>query len=352
MDPALDREISCRPPGAEPCSSVDEVSVDDADWDAADPASVRSMLGRALGSGCSRSTCWSWRPRGWSTVPRTRASVRRAAPSARSSTAQRRLRQRLAPRPPPVPREGLRPRDAQADRCRCRRLNDDVREVAPAHARRDLRAGRGLLQGPGRVDAPAVARGRRDGHERDRRRRRAAGGRGSPVNQQRSGTDAVTVTYFGDGAVNIGSVLETFNLAAAWELPVCFFIENNRYAVSTPVVEANGRAAVLRPGARLQHPELAGRRHGPAGRAHGDDRGRWSTCAPAAARRSSRRTSTASSTRTARYPGSAFGYRDKDEETGLAGRDPLDVAAPARPATRPRAPRTSSPTRSREVTEE
>ena len=48
------------------------------------------------------------------------------------------------------------------------------------------------------------------------------------------------MTYFGDGAANIGSTLETFNLAAAWQLPVCFFIENNRYAVSTTVEEATG----------------------------------------------------------------------------------------------------------------
>lgn len=57
---------------------------------------------------------------------------------------------------------------------------------------------------------------------------------------KQAGTDAVSVTYFGDGAVNIGSVLETFNLAAAWKLPVCFFIENNQYAVSTHVEEATG----------------------------------------------------------------------------------------------------------------
>ena len=30
------------------------------------------------------------------------------------------------------------------------------------------------------------------------------------------------------------------NLAAAWSLPVCFFIENNQYAVSTSVQEATG----------------------------------------------------------------------------------------------------------------
>src|SRR3712207_6776952 len=53
-----------------------------------------------------------------------------------------------------------------------------------------------------------------------------------------AGGDAVSVTYFGDGAVNIGSTLETMNLAAAWSLPVCFFIENNQYAVSTSVHES------------------------------------------------------------------------------------------------------------------
>src|SRR5690348_10685414 len=50
----------------------------------------------------------------------------------------------------------------------------------------------------------------------------------------------LTVTYFGDGAANIGSVLESLNLASAWKLPVCFFIENNGYAVSTTVEEATG----------------------------------------------------------------------------------------------------------------
>ena len=76
-------------------------------------------------------------------------------------------------------------------------------------------------------------------------------------------TDNVSVTYFGDGAMNIGSVLETMNLAAAWKLPVCFFIENNQYAVSTTVAGGDRRAAALRARAGLRHPQLAGRRHGP-----------------------------------------------------------------------------------------
>src|SRR6202035_1699170 len=58
--------------------------------------------------------------------------------------------------------------------------------------------------------------------------------------QKHSGTTDLTVSYFGDGAVNIGSVLETMNLASAWQLPLCFFIENNGYAVSTTVAEATG----------------------------------------------------------------------------------------------------------------
>ncbi len=36
------------------------------------------------------------------------------------------------------------------------------------------------------------------------------------------------------------------NLAAAWKLPLCFFIENNRYAVRPSVEESTGRATGCR----------------------------------------------------------------------------------------------------------
>ncbi len=73
---------------------------------------------------------------------------------------------------------------------------------------------------------------------------------GSAWAHRNAGTDAVAVTYFGDGASNIGSTLETFNLAAAWDLPLCFFIENNLYAVSTNVFEvtAEPRLSARGPG--------------------------------------------------------------------------------------------------------
>lgn len=69
-----------------------------------------------------------------------------------------------------------------------------------------------------------------------------------------AGTKNAAVSYYGDGAANIGSVLETFNLAAAWKLPVCFFVENNQFAVSTRVEEATGDARLSARGAGFNIP--------------------------------------------------------------------------------------------------
>lgn len=45
----------------------------------------------------------------------------------------------------------------------------------------------------------------------------------------------VALTFFGEGATNQGVFHEALNLAAAWELPVVFFCENNVYAEMTPI---------------------------------------------------------------------------------------------------------------------
>ncbi|MCI2422355.1 thiamine pyrophosphate-dependent enzyme [Saccharopolyspora sp. K220] len=147
---------------------------------------------------------------------------------------------------------------------------------------------------------------------------------GFAFNQRRAGTDAVTVTYFGDGAVNIGSVVETFNLAAAWRLPICFFIENNQYAVSTSVREATAE------------PRLSARGLGfniPSWRVDGMDplavnlamcealdhmrAGNGPTIVEAEVYRYFHQNGP--------YPGSAFGYRDRAEEQSWRDRDPIEL---------------------------
>jgi 2-oxoisovalerate dehydrogenase E1 component len=44
----------------------------------------------------------------------------------------------------------------------------------------------------------------------------------------------VTVTYSGDGGASEGDFHEALNVAAVWQLPVIFIIENNGYGLSTP----------------------------------------------------------------------------------------------------------------------
>jgi 2-oxoisovalerate dehydrogenase E1 component len=139
---------------------------------------------------------------------------------------------------------------------------------------------------------------------------------------KQAGTDAVSVTYFGDGAVNIGSTLETFNLAAAWKLPVCFFIENNRYAVSTTVDEATGepRLSARGLGFNIASWKVDGM----------DPLAVHLTMREAVAHMRAGDGPTIVEADTYRFfhqngpfPGSAFGYRTKAEEAQWRERDPI-----------------------------
>jgi len=143
---------------------------------------------------------------------------------------------------------------------------------------------------------------------------------------KRAGTGDVVYTYFGDGAVNIGSVLETMNIAAAWKLPICFFIENNRYAVSTHVEEVTAETRLSARGLAFGIPAL---------RVDGMDtlsvylaaeeankimrKGEGPVVIEADVYRYFHQNGA--------LPGSAFGYRSKEEELEWRGRDPLDAMA-------------------------
>jgi 2-oxoisovalerate dehydrogenase E1 component len=144
--------------------------------------------------------------------------------------------------------------------------------------------------------------------------------------QKHAGGGDLTVTYFGDGAVNIGSVLESLNLTSAWNLPLCFFIENNGYAVSTNVEEATGE------------PRLSARALGfgiPAWRVDGMD----PLAVHLVMERAAERLRAGEGPvvvealvyrffhQNGPFPGSAFGYRTKEEEASWRARDPLDRVA-------------------------
>jgi 2-oxoisovalerate dehydrogenase E1 component len=144
--------------------------------------------------------------------------------------------------------------------------------------------------------------------------------------KKRRGEGDVVVTFFGDGAASAGAVTESMNLAALWNLPICFFIENNFYAVATAIAEATRETRVSSRGLAFGIPSF---------RVDGMD--------PVAVCAASREA--VDLLRQGKGPviieaelyrfyhhggnlvGSAFGYRSKEEEQAWRARDPLDRIA-------------------------
>ncbi len=88
---------------------------------------------------------------------------------------------------------------------------------------------------------------------------------GAALTAQVKNTGAVAVTFFGDGAANIGVFHETLNMASIWKLPIVFVCENNLYGEysawhkTTPVQDIAQRAsAYAMPGVIVDGQDVEG----------------------------------------------------------------------------------------------
>jgi 2-oxoisovalerate dehydrogenase E1 component len=143
---------------------------------------------------------------------------------------------------------------------------------------------------------------------------------------KRRGAGDVVFTFLGDGAVNIGAVPESLNLASLYSLPICFFMENNGYAVATPIDE------------QMREVRLSSR-----GGAYGIPALRVDGMNPVAVRLAAQQAADAMRAGGGPYiieaevyrffhhsggmQGSAYGYRTKEEEAAGRERDPLACLA-------------------------
>lgn len=55
------------------------------------------------------------------------------------------------------------------------------------------------------------------------------------------GRDSIVMCFIGDGTLGQGILYESLNIASLWNLPVVFVLENNQYAMSTPLAKGIAR---------------------------------------------------------------------------------------------------------------
>jgi len=76
-------------------------------------------------------------------------------------------------------------------------------------------------------------------------------GTGAALGISLRGEKGVSVVFTSDGAANNGVFSEALNLAAVWNLPLLLVVENNQYAVSTPISQATRETELYKRGTGL-----------------------------------------------------------------------------------------------------
>ncbi|MGM7682750.1 pyruvate dehydrogenase (acetyl-transferring) E1 component subunit alpha [Cytobacillus sp. Hm23] len=71
---------------------------------------------------------------------------------------------------------------------------------------------------------------------------------GVALGMKKRGEKAVAVTYTGDGGASQGDFYEGMNFAGAYKAPAIFIVQNNRFAISTPVEKQSAAGTVAQKG--------------------------------------------------------------------------------------------------------
>ena len=81
-------------------------------------------------------------------------------------------------------------------------------------------------------------------------------GGGLALAHQYNDDGGLCLAYFGDGAANQGQVYETFNMAALWNLPIVFVVEDNQYAMGTASTRSSAETRFHRRGTAFRIPGM------------------------------------------------------------------------------------------------
>ena len=143
---------------------------------------------------------------------------------------------------------------------------------------------------------------------------------GSAMSFRLQGLDRVVVSFFGDGASNIGAFHEGLNLAAVQDAPAVFVCENNLYAASTHVAHTTRIADIAERAAAYGMPGVV---------VDGMDvEAVYRAAASAVARARRGDGPTLIEAKTYRFRGHSRGdpggYRGKDEHAAWTARDPVE----------------------------